>query len=95
MLVCLQLAKRGGAVESVDITACTGETITMPNGAGKQHTVPGELVENLLGRSFTDDEIHTAISVEWAVGLMDVNRHPTMRPSLQTPWRLLEQEPRN
>ena len=61
MLVCLQLAKRGGAVESVDITTCTGETITMPNGAGKQHTVPEELVENLLGRSFTDDEIHTAI----------------------------------
>lgn len=61
MLVCLQLAQRGGTVESVEITACDGRTITTPNGAGKTHAVPEELVENLLGRSFTDEEIHTAI----------------------------------
>ena len=61
MLVCLQLAQRGGTVESVEITACDGGTITTPNGAGKTHAVPEELVENLLGRSFTDEEIHTAI----------------------------------
>ena len=61
MLVCLQLAQRGGTVESVEITTCDGRTITTPNGAGKTHAVPEELVENLLGRSFTDEEIHTAI----------------------------------
>ena len=61
MLVCLQLAQRGGTVESVEITACDGRTITTPNGAGKTHAVPEELVENLLGRSFSDEEIHTAI----------------------------------
>ena len=61
MLVCLQLAQRGGTVESVEITACDGRTITTPNGAGKTHAVPEELVENLLGRSFTDEEIQTAI----------------------------------
>lgn len=61
MLVCLQLAQRGGTVESVEITACDGRIITTPNGAGKTHAVPEELVENLLGRSFTDEEIHTAI----------------------------------
>ena len=61
MLVCLQLAQRGGTVESVEITACDGRTITTPNGAGKTHAVPEELVENLLGRSFTNEEIHTAI----------------------------------
>ena len=61
MLVCLQLAQRGGTVESVEIATCDGRTITTPNGAGKTHAVPEELVENLLGRSFTDEEIHTAI----------------------------------
>ena len=61
MLVCLQLAQRGGTVESVEITTWDGRTITTPNGAGKTHAVPEELVENLLGRSFTDEEIHTAI----------------------------------
>ena len=61
MLVCLQLAQRGGTVESVEIATCDGRTITTPNGAGKTHAVPEELVENLLGRSFTDDEIQTAI----------------------------------
>ena len=61
MLICLQLAQRGGKVESVEVSTCEGDTITTPNGAGKPHTVPEELVENLLGRSFTDQEIHTAI----------------------------------
>ena len=60
MLVCLQLAQRGGEVESIDITTCKGEHITTPVGAGKTHSVP-ELVQNLLGRSFTDDEIQRAI----------------------------------
>ena len=57
MLVCLQLAQRGGTVESVEITTWDGRTITTPNGAGKTHAVPEELVENLLGRSFTDEEL--------------------------------------
>ena len=61
MLVCLQLAQRGGSIESVDIVSCTGEHISMPKGEGKTHTVPEELVQNLLGRSFSDAEIHTAI----------------------------------
>lgn len=61
MLVCLQLAQRGGSIESVDIVSCTGEQITMPKGEGKIHAVPEELVQNLLGRSFSDEEIHTAI----------------------------------
>lgn len=61
MLVCLQLAQRGGTVQSVDITTCEGSTITTPNGEGQQHSVPEELVNQLLGRSFTDEEIQTAI----------------------------------
>lgn len=61
MLVCLQLAQRGGTVHSVEISTCDDETITTPVGKGKQHAVPEELVEQLLGRSFTDEELHTAI----------------------------------
>lgn len=61
MLVCLQLAQHGGAIESVDITTCNGEQISMPAGHGKVHSVPEELVQNLLGRTFSDDELHTAI----------------------------------
>ena len=61
MLVCLQLAQRGGTIHSVEISTCDGETITMPAAGGKQHAVPEELVQQLLGRSFTDDELHHAI----------------------------------
>lgn len=61
MLVSLQLAQWGGQVESVDITTCQGDKITTPNGAGKTHVVPEELVQDLLGRSFSDDELQAAI----------------------------------
>lgn len=62
MLVCLQLMERGGMVETVEVTTCTGEVRTLPNGAGKQHLVPEELVASLLGRSFSDDDLQTAIN---------------------------------
>ena len=61
MLVCLQLAQRGGSVQSIDISTCEGTKITTPTGEGQQHPVPEELVSQLLGRTFTDDELHTAI----------------------------------
>ena len=94
MLVCLQLAQRGGTVESVEITTWDGRTITTPNGAGKTHAVPEELVENLLGRSFTDEEIHTAIQ---RMGGRFEGRQPapTMHPPSPRQWRSLVQEPTN
>ena len=61
MLVCLQLAQRGGTVHSVEVTTCQGKSITTPAGQGLQHAVPEELVSQLLGRSFTDEELNTAI----------------------------------
>ena len=61
MLVCLQLAQRGGTVHSVEVTTCQGNSITTPAGQGLQHAVPEELVSQLLGRSFTDEELNTAI----------------------------------
>jgi len=62
MLVCLQLMERGGSVQTVDITTCTGERRTLPLGKGQQHSVPEELVTSLLGRSLSDGEIHHAIN---------------------------------
>ena len=61
MLVCLQLTQWGGQVESVEITTCEGDHIVSPIGTGKTHVVPEELVQNLLGRSFTDDELQVAV----------------------------------
>ena len=61
MLVCLQLTQWGGQVESVEITTCEGDRIVSPIGTGKTHVVPEELVQNLLGRSFTDDELQVAV----------------------------------
>ena len=94
MLVCLQLAQRGGKVESVEITTCKGEHITTPVGAGKTHSVPEELVQNLLGRSFTDDEIQRAIQ-RMGGRFEGVSLRPTM-PRITPPrWRWPAQAHRN
>ena len=62
MLICLQLQERGGKIETVEVTTCEGQIITTPNGAGKSHLVPEELVTGLLGRQFSDDELSHAIN---------------------------------
>ena len=62
MLVCLQLQERGGYVQSVVISNGDDKTIVTPVGEAKQHLVPEELVEKLLGRTFTDEELQHAIN---------------------------------
>lgn len=62
MLICLQLQERGGQIETVEVTTCDRDVITTPNGTGKSHLVPEELVTGLLGRNFSDDELHHAIN---------------------------------
>ncbi len=62
MLICLQLQERGGKIETVEVTTCDREVITTPNGTGKSHLVPEELVTGLLGRHFSDDELNHAIN---------------------------------
>ncbi len=83
MLVCLQLRQRGGLVQSVELTTCTGQVRTMPNGEGIQHTVPEELVTGLLGRGFTDTELQHAIN---RMGGVFVGRQaaPTAAPTTST-----------
>ena len=51
-----------GTVQSIELTTANGEKRTVPNGEGRVHRVPEELVVNLLGRTFTDDELEHAIN---------------------------------
>lgn len=62
MLVCLQLMERGGTVQTVEVTTCTGEKRTLPRGEGQRHRVPEELVTSLLGRTFDDNELEKAMN---------------------------------
>jgi phenylalanyl-tRNA synthetase beta chain len=87
MLVCLQLLERGGAVETVEVTTCTGEVRTLPNGTGKQHLIPEELVASLLGRSFSDDELQTAIN---RMGGRFEGRQPAAKDSPQHSTKMAE-----
>ena len=60
MLICLQLSVLGGLVESVRVTTCEGKDWSI-NGTPIEHKVERELVEGILGNSFSDDEIEEAI----------------------------------
>ena len=60
MLVCLQLSVLGGKIESVRVTTCEGKEWSL-NGSPVEHIVERNLVEGILGNSFTDDEIDNAI----------------------------------
>ena len=60
MLICLQLSVLGGQIESVRVTTCEGKDWSI-NGTPIEHKVERDLVEGILGNSFTDDEIEEAI----------------------------------
>jgi len=62
LLVCLSMAVRGGTVESIELTGWDGEVSICPNGSPKTHKLPKSLLENVLGREFTDSEISDAIN---------------------------------
>ena len=60
MLVCLQLATLGGKVESVRVKTCEGRDWVL-DGSPREHHVSREMVQSILGNSFTDDEIKSAL----------------------------------
>jgi phenylalanyl-tRNA synthetase beta chain len=60
MLICLQLSLLGGTIESVRVTGCDGKEWIL-NGSPINHQVERNLVEGILGNSFTDDQIEDAI----------------------------------
>ena len=60
MLICLQLSVLGGTIESVRVTGCDGKEWVL-NGSPINHQVERNLVEGILGNSFTNDQIEDAI----------------------------------
>ena len=60
MLVCLQLSVLGGKIESVRVKTCEGKEWSL-EGAPVEHLIERELVEGILGNSFSDEEIEKAI----------------------------------
>lgn len=62
MLIASQLCERGGEIESVEVTSYDGKVNHYPNGTAIKHEVPTELLDGLLGRSLTDEEISKAIN---------------------------------
>ena len=61
-LICLQLAARGGAIESIDISSCAGESFASPNPEPMVHDVPRDLISDILGWDFSDEEMQYAIN---------------------------------
>ena len=62
MLIALQLAERGGQIESVEVTGFDGTIEHLPNPEPIEHQVTQRLLDGLLGRSLTDEEVSTAIN---------------------------------
>ncbi len=62
MLIALQLAERGGRIESVEVTGFDGSVEHLPQSTPLEHQVTERLLDGLLGRSLNDDEISTAIN---------------------------------
>ena len=62
MLIASQLEERGGSIESVKVTGFDGTKETLPNPSPMHHTVTDRLLDGLLGRSLSDEEIRTAIN---------------------------------
>ncbi len=60
-LVCLQLSDRGGSVETVRISPCTGTEFSSPDPTPLNHEVARSLVSEILGWDFSNEEISTAI----------------------------------
>nr|MBC8518353.1 hypothetical protein [Euryarchaeota archaeon] len=62
LLVCLSMAVRGGTIESIELTGWNGDLSICPNGSPRTHKLPKSLLENVLGREFSDSEISQAIN---------------------------------
>lgn len=62
MLIALQLAERGGQIESVEVSGFDGTVEHLPNPEPIIHQVTARLLDGLLGRSLTDEEVSTAIN---------------------------------
>ena len=61
-LIALQLQERGGIIESVEVTGYNGTVEHLPHPEPIAHQVTQRLLDGLLGRRLTDEEISSAIN---------------------------------
>ena len=61
-LIALQLQERGGIIESVEVTGYDGTVEHLPHPEPIVHQVTQRLLDGLLGRKLTDEEISSAIN---------------------------------
>ena len=87
MLIALQLAEHGGKIESVIINGIDGNDENIPNGEGIIHSVPQRLVNGLLGRNFSEDELSSSIN---RMGGIYSGRSPAPEDSPQVPKRMAD-----
>jgi len=62
MLVASQLEERGGTIESIEVTGHDGKVERLPNPKPIIHTVTERLLDGLLGRALTDEEVDASIN---------------------------------
>ena len=62
LLVCLSFAARGGTVETIRLTGLDGVERNCPDGSPKTHRLPKPLLEEVLGREFSDAEVGAALN---------------------------------
>ncbi len=62
LLVCLELAARGGEIQSVKINDCDDNEIVTPNGSPVIHQLTQRLLNSMLGKNFNETELTTAIN---------------------------------
>ena len=79
LLICLQLAARGGKVESVKTNTWAGEQIDTPDGSAVIHQIPNELVVDILGHDFNDIQLAAAIG---RMGGRFLGRQPDKEPAV-------------
>ncbi|MDP6844560.1 MAG: phenylalanine--tRNA ligase subunit beta [Candidatus Thalassarchaeaceae archaeon] len=61
LLVCLAFAARGGVVETLELTDCHGQVQRTPNGRARRLSLPKRLLEEILGREFSKQEMRDSI----------------------------------
>ncbi|HJM44839.1 MAG TPA: phenylalanine--tRNA ligase subunit beta [Candidatus Poseidoniaceae archaeon] len=62
LLVCLELAARGGVIQSVKINDCDDNEIITPNGSPVIHQLTQRLLDSMLGKNFNETELTVAIN---------------------------------
>ena len=87
MLIALQLAEHGGTIESVKIDGADLTSENIPNGKGIIHSVPQRLVNGLLGRNFSENELTSAIN---RMGGIYSGMSPAPENSPVTPQRMAD-----